>query len=147
MSWLLIAGQLNASDPCNPNRKFCGRITIYIGGAGDASSLTKGVKGVDADLNNVNANYTYSNFHQFRGTDINGMPSYSIVIENDPKLKRKLENLPQAVKDDSHFLGIKPATYDSFQDLLSTDKKLSLIEQALDNFRRNSDCQKLAVRK
>src|SRR5690348_16659788 len=92
----LSAAPIDPADPCNPGRKFCGRLSITVAGAGrESGDYTLGTKGVDADLPDPTSNYTNSNFHQFRRNDPTSMPSYSIVIASEPILKAKLDNLPK----------------------------------------------------
>src|SRR6266478_4940676 len=84
------ARQIDPANPCNPERKFCGRLHIEIQSAGSTSGIhpyTKGAEGVDADLTDVGSNFVYSNFHQFRRNDESGTPSYSIVLSSDAKLQ------------------------------------------------------------
>ena len=133
--------RLHAADPCDPNRKFCGRLLIIVVSAGEAGTYRGGIKGLDDGLTDPASAYAYTSFHMFRRHE--GLPGYSIVVTSDPKLATLLEQLPAKVKTDAGFLGTVPASLDAFQDLLSDNVDVSLLAKAIKNFSKESSCQSL----
>jgi hypothetical protein len=126
-----------AGDPWDPNRKFCGRLLIVIVGAGEMHERN------DSNRPEITASYGYADFEQFRRNDPGGAPSFSIVVTSARELVAKLHELPKAIKEESGFLGVVPASIDSINDLLSDDPNVSLIKRATTNFSECDACQKL----
>jgi hypothetical protein len=128
-----------ATDPWSPNRKFCGRLTIIIASAGELEEpMPINKAGKTMDILSV---HTWANFLQFSGASTAAMPAYSIVMTSDPKLKDVLNQMSQSEKQTRGFLGVVPASIDSFRDLLSSDSKVSTLERAISRFSENKDCR------
>jgi hypothetical protein len=140
LSCVCGTARLHAADLCDPNRPFCGRITIIIVAAGEFENY-HGIKGVDSDLTSSSSSYAYADFHMFRRHE--GAPAYLIVVTSDPKLAARLEHLPKKIKAEAGFLGTVPASQDAIQDLLSDDPSVSLLQKAVNNFSNNPRCQSL----
>ncbi len=138
---LIILAPLRAADLCDPNRPFCGRITVIIVGAGEKGDYYGGIEAVDDDLPDPASAYAYADFHMFRRHE--GAAAYMIVMTSQPKLRARLEGLSAKIKTDAGFLGVAPASVDAFQDLVSDDANVSLLARAISNFSNNLRCQRM----
>lgn len=128
-----------ASDPCKPDRKFCGRLLLTITGAGETGeSIFVGKEKMD-----YITYYTHLNFLQFSRNNPSDLPSYSIIIHSDPKLKWLIDNTPTKRVHNAGLLGVVPASRDSFQDFLANDEKTSLLQLAIKKFGSDKGCQAL----
>lgn len=136
---LLGTAPAHASDPWDPNRKFCGRLLIIIAAAGEYYSGSK-PKASDAEALDLISTDAYAHFLTLTRTDPKALPGYSIVMTSDPRLITKLSKLPQSLKEEAGFLGTIPASVDTFENLSSTDGKLSLLQRAIDNFANDKAC-------
>jgi hypothetical protein len=136
---LLGAVPSHASDPWDPNRKFCGRLLIIIVGAGEWAIEPNG-KASDPEAMDSVSTYAYAHFLALRRSDSKALSGYSIVMTSDSRLTEKLNKLPQKLKDEAGFLGTTPASMDTFENLSSIDGKLSLLQRAIDNFANDKAC-------
>lgn len=133
-----LEARIDAADPCNPNRKFCGRITITIMGAG-----TMGEKATRDSTLDITSEGTKANFLQFSREDAGDGQALSMVIASDPELTASLNNLPSEKKEIAGLLGITSTSRPAFQKFLSNDVKLSLLQRAIEKLSANKDCQDL----
>lgn len=139
---VLLCGHVRAGDPWSPDRKFCGRLSIIIAGAGEAEipALIDKAGKKQIDILSV---HTWANFLQFSRANGADMPAYSIVMTSDPKLKNVLNQMSSSEKQTTGFLGVVPSSIDSFKDLLSSDSKVSILQRAITKFSENRESKEL----
>ena len=138
----IVAPSQASVGVCDPERPFCGRLFIVFASAGErlGSDNTPNSDGsLNRDSQELDA---YSIFMQFRRQSGDGLPSRSVVISSDPQLAAKLSALPEAEKRKSGFLGVAPASIQTFREFLS-DEQSSLLTQAIKQMEADSGCKKM----
>jgi hypothetical protein len=132
-------GEIDRSDPWDPNRKFCGRLTIHLNGAGEMRPILK--DGVEGERN-ILGEYAEANFRDLYGGDQTSMPSISLLMSSDLNVQRTINKF--AAKERKIFGGaIFSSSEDAFQEFLSNDIKISLLEKAIDYFAKTDGCKRL----
>ena len=140
VSWQSFGGTVESWDVCDPNRKFCGRLTVILSSASPFFETLSSGDGTDIDLNSA---YTAAYFLQFARDKPSDLPAYSVVISSDPLVKKWLPRLAASKRPHAGLLGVVSASVDSFDDLLSDDSHVSLIQRAFTKFSEDRGCRDL----
>ena len=128
-------GGTKSFDPWSPDRKFCGRLTIHLNGAGEMSQS----KYVTL---NMLGEFTIVNCRDFYGRVQSPMPSLSLVMSSDVNVQRAVNKL--AAKEKKLLGGaVFPSSEDAFGEFLSNDASISLLEKAIDYFSKTATCRAL----
>src|SRR4051812_45124501 len=69
------SGGTKSFDPWSADRKFCGRLTIHLTGAGEITPYY--MNGIKIETRNLFAEVAAANFRDFYGNGRNSMPSIS----------------------------------------------------------------------